>query len=226
VARSAENLSVAAGEITEESGRRVQTCAVDLRTPGGCQAVHDLARDTFGRVDILVNNAGATVGGRFLEVEDSVWQDGFALKFYAAVRLSRLLWPMLTESRGTVINIIGGFARTPDPDFMIGGAVNAALANFSKALAGLGLRDDVNVNAIHPGMTVTERLEEIFEGRARLAGTSVEAVKQASVEKSAVRRLGKPVDVAELACFLCTPAARHIQGVAISVDGGATDGVY
>jgi len=62
---------------------------------------------------------------------------------------------MLKNSNGTVVNIIGGFARTPDPDFMIGGAVNAAFASFNKALAGLGLRDDVNVNAIHPGITAT-----------------------------------------------------------------------
>jgi NAD(P)-dependent dehydrogenase (short-subunit alcohol dehydrogenase family) len=140
--------------------------------------------------------------------------------------MSRLLWPKLKESHGTIINIIGGFARTPDPDFMIGGAVNAAFANFSKALAGLGLRDDVNVNAIHPGVTVTERFEELFAGRAKLAGTSIEEANQAGIEKEGIRRLGEPEDVAELACFLCSPEARHIQGTAISVDGGSTSGVY
>lgn len=225
-ARTTEDLQAMARLITAESGRRVEICPADLRTLAGCQAVHVLAEKTFGGVDILVNCAGATQGGLFLEQDDSAWEDGFALKFFGAVRLARLLWPMLKARQGTVINIVGGFARTPDPDFMIGGAVNAALTNFSKALAGLGLRDDVNVNAIHPGMTVTERLEEIFAGRARLAGTSVEAAMQASMEKEGVRRLGEAEDVAELVCFLCSPKARHIQGTAISVDGGATPGVY
>ena len=225
-ARSANNLQETAQLITQESGRRVEICPTDLRTLAGCQAVHALVEKAFGRVDILVNNAGATQGGLFLEQDDSVWEDGFALKFYGAVRLSRLLWPMLKSRQGTVINIVGGFARTPDPDFMIGGAVNAALTNFGKALAGLGLRDDVNVNTIHPGMTVTERLEEIFAGRARLAGTSVAEAKQASMENDGIRRLGQTEDVAELVCFLCSPKARHIQGVAISVDGGATAGIY
>lgn len=225
-ARSEENLTEAANQITQGNRGPVHICPTDLRTSDGCQKVFDFAQSTFGQVDILVNSAGNTKGGLFLELGDDVWEDGFALKFYGAVRLSRLLWPMLKKSRGSVINIIGGFARTPDPDFMIGGAVNAALANFSKALAGLGLRDDVNVNAIHPGMTVTERLEEIFEGRAKLAGTSVEEAKQKSIEQDGVRRLGRPEDVAELAAFLCTPAARHIHGVAVSIDGGATDGVY
>ncbi|MCB0185762.1 MAG: SDR family oxidoreductase [Caldilineaceae bacterium] len=226
VARSAENLRAAADQIRHETNRRIEICPTDLRTLAGCEAVHTLAEQTFGRVDILVNCAGATQGGRFLEQDDSLWEDGFALKFYGAVRLSRLFWPMLKASHGTVINIIGGAARTPNPDFMIGGAVNAAFANFSKALAGQGLRDDINVNAIHPGMTVTERLDELYATRAQLAGTTVEEAKQASVEQQGLRRLGTPEDVAALAVFLCTPAARHIQGTAIAVDGGATAGLY
>ena len=223
VAKTLKNLEQAASEIAE-SGRCVKICTTDLRTLKGCDVVLSSLESTYGKVDILINCAGATKGGLFLETPDELWEDGFALKFYGAVRLTRLLWPLLKESRGTVVNIIGGFARTPDPDFMIGGAVNAAFANFSKALAGLGLRDDVNVNAIHPGITVTDRMQELFEGRAKLANTTVEeAMEQA---KDGIRRLGQPEDVAELACFLCTPEARHIQGTAISVDGGSTSGVY
>ena len=119
---------------------------MDLRTPEGCRTLHAQVKEQFGRLDILINNAGTTKGGPFLEQDDALWEDGFALKFYACVRLSRLCWPQLKASRGSVVNVVGGFARTPDPDFMIGGAVNAAMGNFTKALAGLGLRDDVNVN--------------------------------------------------------------------------------
>ena len=146
----------------------------DLRTAEGCQAVHRTVVESFGGVDILINNAGATQGGDFLELDDAIWEDGFALKFYACVRLSRLLWPMLTERRGNVVSIVGGFARTLEPDYMIGGAVNAAMANFTKALAGRGKRDDVNVNAIYPGFTETERVKWIFVARAKQTGVSPE----------------------------------------------------
>ncbi len=225
-ARTEEDLGAVAQQIGQETGRTIEICPGDLRTLEGCQAVHAVAQERFGRVDILINNAGATQGGLFVEQEDDVWEDGFSLKFYAAVRLSRLLWPLLAESRGTVINIIGGYARTPDPDFMIGGAVNAALANFSKALAKLGLRHDVNVNVIHPGLTVTGRLQEIFAVQARLAERPVAEIQTSRIEGAGVRRLGRPEDVAALACFLCSPQARHIQGAAIAVDGGATAGVF
>ena len=225
-ARSKQDLRRAAAEITEASGRRAEYVAADLRDLGGCKALADTARRAFGGVDILVNCAGATQGGPFLEVGDETWDDGFALKFFSSVRLSRLLWPMLKERHGTVIHIIGGFARTPDPDFMIGGAVNAAMANFSKALAGQGLRDDVNVNAVHPGLTRTERLVEIMETRARQAGTTAAEAERATVEREGVRRIAEPDDVANLVAFLCSAAARHIQGAAIAIDGGATKGVY
>ena len=226
VARTEQNLVETATQIRQQTGRRIEICATDLRSPAGCKAVYQKTGDSFGKIDILINNAGATQGGLFLDLDDSVWEDGFALKFYAAVRLSRLLWPMLKESKGTVINIIGGAARTPDPGFMIGGAVNAALANFSKALSGLGLQDDVNVNVVHPGSTVTERLTELFAGRAKLANSTIEEIQRTSLENSGIRRLGTPDDVAALVAFLCSPAARHIQGVAIAVDGGATSGLY
>ena len=221
-----ENLTAAAHLIRDESGRRIEICAADLRTLEGCQAVQGMVQEGFGRVDILVNCAGATQGGPFLELEDRVWEDGFALKFYACVRLSRLLWPLLKENHSNVINIIGGFARNPAPDFMIGGAVNAAMANFSKALSKLGLQDDENVNAIHPGLTVTERLGEIFSMRAQQSGMSVEQIKESSVKNEGLRRLGEPEDVAHLVAFLCSPHARHIQGTAIAVDGGGTSGVF
>lgn len=225
-ARTRDDLEATATAIGEASGRRIEICATDLRSLEGCERLGEALTEHFGRIDILVNNAGATQGGPFLDVPDETWVDGFALKFWAAVRLSRLFWPQLAESKGTVVNIVGGFARTPAPDFLIGGSVNAALANFSKGLAGLGLRDDVNVNVVHPGQTVTSRLEQIFVTRAAAAGVSPEEFKKSIIDRQGLRRLGEPEDVANLVAFLCSPSARHIQGVAVAVDGGGTAGLY
>lgn len=225
LARSEDRLKAVAGEITS-LGRTAKYFPGDLRQLETCRSVASDVLGAFGGIDIFVHCAGATKGGRFLELDDETWIDGFNLKFNAAVRLSREFWPSLTERHGTVVLIVGGFAREPDPDFMIGGAVNAALANFAKALAGLGKRDDVSVNAIHPGMTVTERLTEIFQTEADRTGESLAEVEARKTETDGIRRLGQPGDVAALTAFLCSEEARHIQGAAISLDGGATSGVY
>ena len=107
---------------------------------------------------------------------------------------------------------------------MVGGSVNAALANFSKALAAQGLVDDVNVNWILPGMTETERMERLLEGKAKMQNKTKEEVRADSIHHEGIRRLGLPEDVAELVVFLCSTAARHIQGAGIPIDGGAGKG--
>lgn len=226
VATSAANLARAAEAIVKAGGKAPLAVAADLRLPQDCARVFATVKDRIGRCDILVNNAGATRAGNFLELSEEQWQDGFALKFFGCVRLSRLFWPMLKQAEGHVVNVIGGAARTPDPGFLIGGAVNAAMHNFTKGLSALGRPDGINVNAILPGMTETERVEQLFKQRAEAAGATPDAIRAQAVAKDGLRRLGKPEDTAELALFLCSARARHIQGTAIAVDGGATSGMY
>jgi NAD(P)-dependent dehydrogenase (short-subunit alcohol dehydrogenase family) len=224
-ASSQANLDAAAAAIGN-SGPKPLTFAGDLKTLEACEALHAFVRDKLGRCDVLVNNAGATRSGNFLEMPDAAFHDGFALKYFACVRLSKLFWPMLKAAEGRMVNIIGGAARTPDPLFLIGGSVNAAMANFSKGLAGLGKRDGVNVNVIHPGTTETDRIRQLFEQRAAASGTTPDVIRKETMSKDGLRRIGQPEDVAELALYLCSDRARHIQGAAIAVDGGATGGLF
>jgi NAD(P)-dependent dehydrogenase (short-subunit alcohol dehydrogenase family) len=133
---------------------------------------------------------------------------------------------MLKEREGHVVNIIGGAARTPDALFLIGGSVNSAFANFSKGLAGLGKKDGINVNVIHPGLTETDRVVTLLQQRAQANGITPDQARKQLMEKDGLRRIGQPEDVAELALFLCTEGARHIQGAAIAVDGGQTSGLF
>ncbi|MGH8948900.1 MAG: SDR family NAD(P)-dependent oxidoreductase [Acidimicrobiia bacterium] len=225
-ARTTETLEKTAKEIEEATGRSVEPVPADLSTLDGCQELHRQATAVFDHIDILVNCAGATKSGPFVELSDQLWKEGFDLKFFGAVRLSRLFWPHLVASHGSVVNIVGGMARTPNPNFTIGGAVNAALANFGKALAGQGLVDDVNVNVIHPGQVQTERLTEMMTDQAAAQGKTPEQMLEETIRRQGIRRLGTTEDVAELALFLCLPRARHIQGTAISVDGGGTKSLF
>jgi NAD(P)-dependent dehydrogenase (short-subunit alcohol dehydrogenase family) len=226
VASNAANLEAAAKAIQAAGGLAPLTIAADLRTLAGCEQAFKAVNDKFKRCDVLVNNAGATKGGNFFDLPDDAFVDGFALKYFAAVRLSKLFWPLLKAARGTIVNIIGGAARTPGAEFLIGGSVNSAMANFSKGLAALGNRDDINVNVIHPGMVETDRVVTLFQQFAKAQGKTPEEVRKESLAKSGTRRIGQPEDVAELALFLASPRARHIQGTAVAIDGGATTGLF
>jgi 3-oxoacyl-[acyl-carrier protein] reductase len=224
-ASSEANLAIAREAIAAE-GPEPLVVAADLRKLDGCEQVFRRVEDALGRCDVLVNNAGATRAGNFLELPDEAWLDGFALKFFGAVRLTRLFWPFLKTAQGHLINIIGTAARTAEPEFLIGGSVNAASGNFIKGLSRLGMREGVHVNAIHPGLTATDRVERLIEQRAAAAGKPIEALRAEMLEKSGTNRMATVEDIAALTLFLCSERARHIQGTAVAVDGGATPGVY
>ena len=86
--------------------------AVDLREPDAPGKVVSNVIERFGQIDLLVNCAGATKRGDFLALSDADWADGYALKFFGAMRLSRAAWPHLQKTHGSIINISGVVVRT------------------------------------------------------------------------------------------------------------------
>lgn len=220
-ARDQAALSAAADEIAKAGGI-VETFAADLREPESPRALVRAALQAFGAIDIVVNNAGATRRGEFLELSEADWSDGFALKFFGAVRLVRAAWPYLKERHGAVLNIIGTGGRTPGPLFTIGGSVNGACLSFTKAMADIGIRDGVQVNAINPGFIRTDRLQGWLVAAAVNHGGDVEAAAREMVARANIVRLGEPEDIANLAAFVLAPRNRFLQGALIDLDGGLT----
>ena len=219
--RTKADLDKVASEI-KSSGGQAACFAGDLREPQVPAALVRAAIEAHGAIDIVVNNAGAAKGGDFLELTEGDWTDGFALKFYGAVRLTRAAWPHLKARRGSVLNIVGAGGRTPGPDFTIGGSVNGACLSFTKAVADIGIRDGVQVNAINPGRIKTDRFKELHRQEAARHGGDLDAATQEIVRKWNIVRLGEPEDVANLAAYMVSPQSRFLQGALIDLDGGQT----
>lgn len=196
--------------------------AADLRDPAvPVQVVADTMQK-FGGIDLIVNNAGATKRGDFLSLTDEDWADGFALKFFGAMRLSRAAWPHLVARQGNIVSIIGMGGRTGAAEFAIGGAVNAASMNLTKVLADRGVTDGVRVNAINPGAIATERLQVRIRSFAKEQGIT-EAEAAAKMPRSmGIARFGEPAEIARAVAFLASPQAAYLQGAVIDVDGGQT----
>ena len=179
------------------------------------------AEHAFGRLDILINNAGATQSGDFFKLDDGVWEDGFALKFYSYVRLSRALWPLLTARRARGQHHRRRVQVPPrqlhdrwcgqrrDHQFHEGAGRTGA------ARRGRGQRGASGHDRDRPARYSADQ-------RAEAEGICREAYERQELARGGLRRYGQPEDIANLVAFLASPAAEQIHGADVFIDGGAT----
>lgn len=226
-ARSAETLQAVAGEIRRQTGGEAVTIALDLSTQDGVRRAVDEALRGLGAIDILVNNAGAIRGGDFLKIPDEQWTDDWSLKLLGYVRMCRAVLPLMqAQGAGRICNVVGAAARNPSPGYLVGGAANAALVNFTKGLADLGARSRILVTAVSPAATRTERWESLIAQQAAATGRTIDQQRAEQEGSYPLGRIATPADIADLVCFLVSARASFITGVCITVDGGSSRGVY
>lgn len=220
-ARDGEALNQEVRDIASAGGAAA-AIALDLRTPESPARLAEFTISRFGGIDIVVNNAGATKRGEFESLTEEDWADGFALKFFGSVRLTRATWPHLKSVSGSLIFISGVGGRTPGSQFTIGGSVNAAMLSFTKAMAETGLRDGVQVNTINPGTIRTGRFQSRLEAFAAEKEIEIPAAEQRYLEEHAIARIGEPEDIAALVAFIASPEGRLMHGSLVDMDAGAT----
>jgi 3-oxoacyl-[acyl-carrier protein] reductase len=205
----------------------VLTSPADLSELAAVSRVAADAVARLGRIDILVNNAGAIRGGDFLGTPDDEWMRGWSLKLLGYIRMAREVLPhMQRQGGGRIVNVVGAAARNPSPTYMMGGTANAALINFTKALADLGAKSNVLVTGVSPGPVKTERWDALVEQQAKAAGRDVESYTKEQNASMPLGRIALPGEVADLVCFLASRRASFLTGITVTVDGGATRGVY
>jgi 3-oxoacyl-[acyl-carrier protein] reductase len=200
--------------------RKAAVCALDLRQPAAAATLVEAARREFGGLDILVNNAGTTKRGSFFELTDADWEEGYALKFFAHVRLARAARPLLKERRGALVAIAGTSGRKPERRFTIGSSVNAAVAAFTKCLADLGKEDGVRVNCIHPSLVETERQWRRIRAEVERTGEPEAKIRAQFCRETGIIRYGKVEDVADFVTFIVSSRATWMHGATLDLDGG------
>jgi 3-oxoacyl-[acyl-carrier protein] reductase len=201
-------------------GRRAGIAVLDLREKGAAEKLVEAVRREFGALDILLNNAGTTKRGDFFALTESDWEEGYALKFFAHVRLARAAWPLLKERRGSLVAIGGTSGRKPHATFTIGSSVNAAVAAFTKCLADLGKTDGVQVNCIHPSLVETERQWRRIRAEVERTSLPEQKVREEMARETGITRFGTVEDVADLITYLVSSRATWMHGANIDLDGG------
>lgn len=200
----------------------ITTSTADASVEKDVDLVFDDVRGTLGGLDVLVNNAG--ISGPTGPVEDmdpAQWERTVAVNLTGQFLFARRAVPLLRQSStnpgviamGSVAGRLGYPLRTPYA------ATKWAIVGLVKSLAIELGPQGVRVNAILPGTVAGDRMDAVIAARAAATGVSVEAAREGYLQKISLRRMVTVDDVAAMALFLCSPAARNVTGQAISVDG-------
>jgi 3-oxoacyl-[acyl-carrier protein] reductase len=224
VARDKDNLETTATEV-RSLGAEAMVLAFDLRQPQSAKTIIEGTLERFGRIDALLNVAGAVPQIDLFQMTDAQWDDGMALKFHGARRLTIEAWDALRTSNGSVVFMSGSAAFTPKPGYAAVAAINAAINALAKAFAEQGIKDGVQVNSVSPGAVMTGRRQAFFESWAPAHNLTVEEAITKFPEQAGISRLGKPEEVADLMAYLVSPAARWMTGSSVRMDGGEIKGI-
>lgn len=242
VTAGAAGIGAAMARAFHEAGARVHVCDIDraaldrlaaerpgitismadAAVPADVDLVFDDVMTTLGGLDVLVNNAGiAGPTGAVEDIAPAAWERTIAVNLNGQYHFVRRAVPLLKRSQaspcviaiGSVAGRLGYAFRTPYA------ASKWAIVGLVKSLAIELGPQGVRVNAILPGTVEGDRMDGVIADRAAVAGISPEAMREQYLQKISLRRMVGAEDVAAMALFLCSPAARNLTGQAISVDG-------
>ena len=174
-------------------------------------------------VHILINNTGGPAGGSIVEAKTEEFTQAFSNHLICNHILVQAVVPaMKKEKYGRIINIISTSVKQPIKGLGVSNTIRAAVANWSKTLAGELGPFGITVNNILPGATNTERLSTLIEARAKKTGVTSKEESNEWLKEIPLGRFADASEIAAAAAFLASPAASYINGINIPVDGGRT----
>jgi 3-oxoacyl-[acyl-carrier protein] reductase len=218
LARRPDGLKAAHDHVAKVTKGRVLTVSCDVSKADEIARAYVEIMNGLGRIDILVNNAGISQTGAFTSITDEVWQADLDLKLFAAIRLTRLVWPQMTERKwGRVINTLNIGAKAPRAGSAPTSVSRAAGLALTKVLAGEGAPHNVLVNALHVGLIDSDQW--VRRHAQSQSNESYEEFLAGMGKGVPMGRVGTSEEFANIACFLASDAGGYITGTAINVDG-------
>jgi len=223
-ARGHEALQEARDEIAA-LGAEILAVPVDLVDHNAAQTLVDATVARFGRLDILVGNAGGPPPGGFLSLDVDAWEEAVQLTLMSFVRLCYAAIPAIQQSaHGCILAFTSMSVKQPLPNLVLSNSLRLAVTGLVKSLADELALDGIRVNAICPGWTRTDRVEQLLRDRAGRNNSSVEQEAEQIAAAIPLGRMATPDEFARAAAFLASPAASYITGVSLLVDGGVYRG--
>ena len=224
LAFAAEGARVIATDIDEAKVRQIASESIRTAKLDVLHAA-DIAQAEIdaGTIDILFNCAGVVHQGALLDATEDEWELAFDLNVRSMFRTMKAFLPgMLARGHGVIVNMASVASSIKGvPNRFVYSATKAAVIGMTRSVATDYIRQGIRCNCICPGTVHTPSLEERIAVNAAQVG-SIDAARQAFVERQPMGRLGTPEEIAALAVYLASDAAQFVTGQAVVIDGGLT----
>jgi 3-oxoacyl-[acyl-carrier protein] reductase len=219
--RDETRASEAAQRIHQETGATVAGIGADVTDDHAAERFVTVARERAGRIDILVTNAGGPPAAKSDQADLEMFRKAFELNALSAIRLAKLVLLGMREQKwGRIINITSVSAKQPIDGLILSNTVRAGLTGWAKTVSTEVAAENVTVNNVAPGYTLTERQEQLAATRSAALGKSKDEIIASWATQGPMGRIGKPEEIAAAVAFLASERASYITGVTLQVDGG------
>lgn len=222
IARDESKLKNVSAELSSSQGQKHTYLVADFTKPDELKKrVEEHTKNNS--IHILINNTGGPAGGPIVEARTEEFIQAFSNHLLCNhIMVQVVVAGMKKEKYGRIINVISTSVKQPIKGLGVSNTIRAAVANWSKTLAGELGPFGITVNNILPGATNTERLSTLLDARAKKAGVSTKEEAQEWLREIPLGRFADASEIAAAAAFLASPAASYINGVNVPVDGGRT----
>lgn len=208
-------------EDIKKAGGDAVFAKTDVTVQADCNAVVNLTKELYGGVDILAHCSGISTACNVIDMSDEIWDRTMQINLKGTLNINiACLKAMREQGHGRIVNVASISGKTPEPMNSAYCVSKAGVMMLTQCIALEHAHDGITANAVCPGPTNTEMMQQVIRERSKIENITTEKFEEFFLSDIPLHRMAKPEEVSDLVCFLASDRSAYITGQCITISGG------